>query len=206
MAENIRPLVAYSVEDEDRERAEVVFARSKQRARNKGAAMIDSEPDFVNVVRSPHFDAYAPGPVPEQALYEAGWWFECAHCGAKIDQGEERDDELDADGFQRDPSEFGLFLGPQKGRYCCAECRSREHAKLREREARKAAMVEWVATKYPEASSIFPGCYGETPIHFRLPGLRWSVEVRSLTDGNAWVTHEDADTFRALYGREEGAA
>lgn len=196
------PLVAYSVNNYEWERGDVVFARSNTQARRRGAPKIDSEPESVEVKRAPEFDSYAPGPVPDQALYEAGWWFECHHCGARISEDEERD-ELDDEGFQRDPAEFGLFLGPQKGRYCCAECRGREHAKLRERDARKAAMVEWVATKYPEADTIIPGCYGEPPIYFRLPGLQRSVQVRDLKDGTAWVSHDDADAFRAMYGRKD---
>ena len=66
----------------------IVFAESASKAKS---ICYRSERDFseytaLTVHRLPEFDKYEPGPIPHTALVEAGWWFECEHCGRHIEE------------------------------------------------------------------------------------------------------------------------
>jgi hypothetical protein len=74
-----KPLLAYSVQTE--EYGEIVFATNGAAARRKGAGAMDLEwEDIASCRRAPAFDAFAPGPVPDLALWKAGWRFLCCRC------------------------------------------------------------------------------------------------------------------------------
>lgn len=76
-----KPLRAYSVQTD--ECGCVVFAKSGAEARRKGAGEIDLEwEDVICCRRAPLFDAFAPGPVPEEVLWANGWQFLCCRCDA----------------------------------------------------------------------------------------------------------------------------
>ncbi|NCO46642.1 MAG: hypothetical protein GW890_09755, partial [Vibrio sp.] len=41
--------------------------------------------EYLECRRAPEFDKFSEsGKVPTQALLDAGWWFECNHCGKKV--------------------------------------------------------------------------------------------------------------------------
>lgn len=74
-----RPVLAYSVQAS--EQGCVRFARSSAQARREGASELDTEWEGIETCRrAPQFDHFAPGPVPEKALWDAGWRFLCGEC------------------------------------------------------------------------------------------------------------------------------
>lgn len=78
MGEN-KPLVAYSVQAD--ESGCIRFARSGAQARREGANELEEEFEYIHSCRrAPQFDQYAPGPVPEEALWKSGWRFFCCGC------------------------------------------------------------------------------------------------------------------------------
>lgn len=78
----VKPLVAYSVQAD--ECGCVRFARSGAQARREGASEMDTDWEGIETCRrAPQFDHYSPGPVPEKALFEAGWRFLCETCEAR---------------------------------------------------------------------------------------------------------------------------
>lgn len=75
----VKPLRAYSVQTE--EYGCVRFARSGAQARREGASEMDVDWESIESCRrAPEFDQYAPGPVPDRALWEAGWRLWCVEC------------------------------------------------------------------------------------------------------------------------------
>ena len=102
-------LRAFEVTEDYESHAMIVYARHAVTARRIGAAeLADGEFSNVTCRRAPWADAYAPGPVPAKALYEAGWWLECRGCERWID-----DDD--------DPRP--VFVGTEA--YCTAQCHER---------------------------------------------------------------------------------
>lgn len=75
----LKPLVAYSVQAD--EYGCIRFARSGAQARREGANEMDIDWEaIVSCRRAPQFDALAPGPVPDEALWKSGWRFLCCQC------------------------------------------------------------------------------------------------------------------------------
>ena len=64
----------------------VVFADHAVVARREGAIELDAEFGEVSCRRAAHFDELAPGPVPREVLWGAGWWFECSKCGQRASE------------------------------------------------------------------------------------------------------------------------
>lgn len=78
-----KPLLAYSVQAD--EHGCVRFARSGAEARRTGAWEMDLEwEDIISCRRAPQLDRFSPGPVPEAALWEDGWFFFCAVCDCRV--------------------------------------------------------------------------------------------------------------------------
>ena len=82
----------------------VVFDTRHVSARRHGACEMGCEfSEVESCRRAPHFDGYAPGPVPVSALLAAGWRYECSNCccsvyqGAFYDSGEPMAPMLDGD-------------------------------------------------------------------------------------------------------------
>lgn len=72
-------LKAYSVQMD--EHGCVRFATNGAAARREGANELDTDWEaIISCRRAPHFDCYAPGPVPEKALWDSGWRFLCEKC------------------------------------------------------------------------------------------------------------------------------
>lgn len=77
--------VAWTVTDESTPKACVVFHHHGLAARRLGSGVLGEEFEYLECRRSPEFDEFASsGKVPTQALLDAGWWFECHHCGKRI--------------------------------------------------------------------------------------------------------------------------
>lgn len=84
-----KPLKAYCVSEEHEGTGGIVFAHHNAVARRHGACEFgDGDWESVTCRRAPEFDQYAPGPVPDYALSDNGWylWCKCG-CDRKIEAG-----------------------------------------------------------------------------------------------------------------------
>lgn len=76
-----RPLLAYRVVEDCESTGGIVFAKTNAQARRLGASDFNAgEFDGLICNRAPEFDKYCPGPVPREALFENGWYYECEEC------------------------------------------------------------------------------------------------------------------------------
>ncbi|NDY89714.1 hypothetical protein [Ideonella livida] len=200
MSDNLK---AYMVSESGEGHACVAFAVSGAPARQAGAGELGTDWDGIESCRrAPEFDAYAPGPVPKRALYDAGWWFECGHCGHRVSINEYHEYRSDDEGNDAAPEDFGFF---ERGRqvYCCRACMAKDEADDRTRAAHDAALVELVALKYPEVL-VVSYAYWNIPepkrseVRFTLPGLegmvRWIIGENTVS-----VERRDVENFKRLY-------
>ena len=103
-------LRAFKVTETCEDTGGIVFAKSNAQARREGASIFaDGDWYGVECRRAPEFDRFSPGPVPESAMMDAGWyqWCKCG-CERKISGGyvedQERDEEREAWVDKRDGS------------------------------------------------------------------------------------------------------
>ncbi|UZB30964.1 hypothetical protein [Xanthomonas phaseoli] len=188
-------LKAYQVDHYDQ--SVVIFDTSSVAARRRGAGEMDCEfSDVESCRRTPALDAYAPGPVPPLVLIDNGWWFECAHCGCRID-----DELIEDEGLQ--PMEAGASV------FCSRACWAERAAQTRRREAAVAAICELVQTQFPKAEIIRahvcdyrlekadPHGGILSSCDFRLPGLKY-VQSYRFREGY-FIAQGDIAEFDALY-------
>lgn len=213
-AADTRKLLAYTVHDGD-EQTVVVFATNSATARRKGTNEMNVDwSEVESCRRARRFDGYAPGPVPDRALFDDGWRFECCHCGEDVSQDEPHDYRHDAEGFLRDPAEFGFFA---RGGlvFCCQACMASHDAEKRLEAAHQAATIEAAAARWPMATDIRPGRFtahhasprGEDRpgAYLTLPGIQDPVQW-FVGDDEVLVTLRTRDEFVRLYGTPEPAA
>lgn len=63
----------------------VVFTKTRGQARVRAARKFDCGfTEIARVCRAPEFDKHSPGPVPQQAYLDAGWWLYCDGCEAHV--------------------------------------------------------------------------------------------------------------------------
>ena len=134
-----RPMLAYTVSEDGDDHAVVVFARSGAEGRRKGAGRLDLTFEEVDSCRrAPEFDAYAEaGRVPPLAMIDAGWWFECSHCGHQITS-----DREGPEGEDLEPVADGDAV------YCNTAHLMAEWRERRDRQARENAAIEACATRF----------------------------------------------------------
>lgn len=205
-----KTLKAYQVSDGD-EHGVVVFATNNATARREGGSELGlSFEEVGSCRRTPEFDQYAPGPVPQLAMIDAGWWIECHGCSRRIDGDMYGFDEA----FDDEGNDLSIedFTPVERGRslYCCARCMARDDASRRERTAGEAAIIEMVLAKYPETIKVehvyagrCPGAHWNTSewqATFTLPGLQHSVRWTGKDRTHVSVARSDAEAFTALYG------
>lgn len=174
-------LKAYAVQEEDEGTGGVVFAKSSAEARRMGAARFgDGDFNWGKARRLPWADAFAPGPVPAKDMIEHGWWYECAHCYRRIEDGA-TDEETG------EPVAFDVVETPSGNLYCAPACHDAALAEARERKEVEAATIAdlsarllaklpgAVPTKGHHVYAARPN--GETAfraqqgiLHFRFPG------------------------------------
>ncbi|WP_081058730.1 hypothetical protein [Burkholderia cepacia] len=200
-----KPLKAYKVDEGDEGYGCVVFATNSAAARREGASELSTDWECIESCRrAPEFDRYAPGPVPKEAMIEAGWWFECHGCGARVSS----DYEYDDDGNEIEP---GSYVVRKQQVFCCQECLARDDARKRMNVAAQNALIELVEAKFPGCTIQRVHVYGERlepsePGHghncvayFTFPGSRYAATY-VFGEGNvAHVPQIDVDAFVALY-------
>lgn len=199
-----KPLLAYTAYDGD-EHTVVVFAKTNAHARRLAAGVFGYDwHEVCDVRRESRFDRHSPGPVPQMALLEAGWWFECSGCGRRVANEEvDRDDDPHPLGWAMEPVEFGNFI------YCCIQCREHEIDLSTKRAGIKARveaeLVAEILAKYPELTVDRTHSYVDRDLQpqeviaeFRFPGSQGTLRCeRSARKG--WVI---ASTIQA---RDDGA-
>ena len=214
-----KQLKAYEVREPDEGHCRIVFATRNVVARREGAAELNIEFEEVeSCTRAPWADQYAPGPVPVQAMIEAGWWYECeCGCGRRIDNGEGQNN-IDADGDDgelnpMDPVYFdhGVYWNQK-----CIDAEIEYRRQQEESKARDQAEVEAeVLAKFPFATDIKAGrCYGsvdgKTYDHntlvasFAFPGgqfhAHWTIGAKTIG-----IQGCDRDVWLALHPEPEAA-
>lgn len=208
----MKRLKAYMVREPDEGHCVIRFATNNATARREGANELDLEwEDIESCNRRPEFDCYAPGPVPPLVLIEHGWWFECHHCGRKID--EYMADEIDADGF--DSADFTPVASGHEV-FCCAACQAQRHAEQRGNKAAKVALIELFDAKFPNCTIKDVHVYGdklEPPdkggmrctVSFLFPGAKYGATYEYGAK-DLYVAQGDLPAFYAWQGIEPPAA
>lgn len=204
MADNTRieNLKAYAVSDGE-DGTIVVFSPYAVTARREGANhfSIDfGEVDYCR--RTPEFDRFAPGPVPAEALLDAGWWQSCrgCECRCSLDGDDEYGDPLD------EPMQL-VFDGTDV--WCSAACRAVQWAEQLRRRRAIIDLCEVVLTKWPQARIVHAHVYDrlepKRPHHgnvayaaFTLPGLE-AQATWHFGDSTISLAQRDLDAYRALY-------
>lgn len=198
-----KSLKAYKVDDDDGHSC-IVFETNSASARRNGASELDSDWESVESCRrAPQFDRYAPGPVPEEVLIAAGWWFECRGCSKTVTD----DSTCTADGTVID---HGTYVVRNRHVFCTQECLARHDASERMKVAAEDALIELVEAKFPGCKIESVHVYGDRLeasdsrygarclAYFTFPGAQSLSEYR-FGDG-AWITKTDLPAFEALYG------
>ncbi len=190
----MKRLKAYQVSDGE-DVTVIRYATSSAAARREGGNEIGCEWDGVDsCVRKPEYDQYAPGPVPAQALIEAGWQFECRRHGC-------------GNWANRDADE--LTFSAAGDPYCCEACMARHFARQRANAAAGSALQEMVEAKLPgcQVTEVYvygwqlePGYGGGMRAYadFSFPGGCWPGRFVFGEEGFR-VHGDDLPAFRALY-------
>lgn len=194
------PLLAYEVSEDCDGHTVVVFARSGAEGRRLGADRLDLLfEDVDSCRRAPEFDAYAEaGRVPPLVMLDAGWWFECSHCGHRIDT-----DREGPDGEYLEPVTDGDAV------YCNTEHLMCEWRDRRTREARMNAVVEACATRFHHlpirdmrGGEHYQNGGRDTVAccDFDFPGRKGRYARWDLGDSNVHISECDREAWRAMAG------
>ena len=206
-----KQLLAYEIRENHEGQCVIVFEASNAAARRIGGCELNLEFDEVDSCRrAQQFDQYAPGPVPPKALIDAGWWFECHHCGRRVSDEMADDDDDSGDAC---PGELeATYRG--EAVYCSQHCAAMDFRSKRDRVEAVDALIEVVEGDYPgsvvTAAHIYkdrlvrsdPNQGIKTSAHFRFPGGRYPVEMR-WGEPHVYVHPEDVDQFCDLYSNNQ---
>jgi hypothetical protein len=201
-----KPLKAYMVTEDSEGHACIVFATNSATARREGGNELGVEWEGVeSCKRSPEYDQYAPGPVPNMVLIDHGWWFECSHCGRRVSDDmaqEAEDDGLNPDNFEAVESGDWIF--------CSHECLATDRLEKVQRKAAEAAMVEYVTTMWPQAIVTHVHVYGprleadrSCYAMFSFPGSERDAEWKFPED-TITIMKSDLDAWNAYKAVQHG--
>ena len=199
----MKKLKAYEVREPDEGHCCIIFATNNATARREGASELDADWEGVeHCRRRPEFDGYAPGPVPPLALIDHGWWFECHHCGRKIDEC--MDCELEHEGL--DPVDFTPCKTGQMA-FCSATCQAQFYAVRCANNAAKAALIELFEAKFPNCTIKDIHVYGvklepsekghgiKCSVSFLFPGAKYGATFE-YGNSDLYVANGDLEAFR----------
>lgn len=202
-----RKMLAYSVETNDPEESNIQFATSNAAARRQGADEIGT--DFSGIVscRRAHWaDPYADlRYIPAKAYIDAGWWFDCNHCGTHCDSDASRFDEETETYIALDLVFDGRVV------YCSAECKIGHDTEVSARNAKFEAFKDAAAKARPEVT--FTGFTGGYPYcansgKFTFPGAQYGGSVSDTEDSDQltwWVCAVDKDAWDRFAAEQEAA-
>lgn len=194
-------LKAYQVDSgNDEGNSCIVFATNNASARRKGAAEFDlCFEEVESCRRASEFDEYASqGDVPPLVLIKHGWWFECHHCGCKVDD-ENFDYEEDRDRGEPVSTSDGAV-------YCCAEHRALHWAELTQRQARQHAAIEaasikfhgWPISRISASGHYWPDSKEPLSAEFDFPGRKGALASWPIGDDMTWISECDRDAWNAM--------
>lgn len=199
-------LKAYTVTESSEGFAAVRFATNSATARREGANELDIDWEGVErCVRSPEFDQYAPGPVPKKVLIDAGWWFECHHCGKRINDDDD-DDRDEIDPTDNEVVEDGRRI------YCSQSCHAIDRAERLANKAAQAALLELFESLLPGATATRVHVYGRKlepsqprqgvrcSVNFTFPGSKYGGGTYVYGQEQLHVANGDIDAFHAWRG------
>lgn len=156
--------------DGDPENIEIIFAKSSIEAKRRWSNEHGDGDKFIAGIgakRKPHWDQYAPGPVPSLELIDEGWWMECHGCGVKLDSDVIGTSDPYTDGYG--PTDWALDreygpdltlpvcepYEPKPGSlFCNRACHEREMAERRRIKRMQAKALDIVRG---EVQRRFPG-------------------------------------------------
>jgi hypothetical protein len=203
-----RKMLAYSVETYDPEESTIQFATSSAAARRQGADEIGT--DFSGIVscRRAHWaDPYADlRYIPAKAYIDAGWWFDCNHCGTHCDSDASRWDEETQTDIPLDLVFDGRVV------YCSADCKSGHEAEVTARNAKFEAFKVSAAQVQPGVT--FTGFTGGYPYcansgKFTFPGAQYGGSVQDTEESielTWWVCDVDKDAWDLFTAGQNAAA
>ncbi|UVL26769.1 hypothetical protein [Pseudomonas donghuensis] len=175
-----RKVLAYSVETNDPEESTIQFATSSAAARRQGADEIGADFGAVSCRRAQWADQYAEQRfIPAEAYIDAGWWFDCNHCGTRCDSDASRwDEETDTD-IPLDLVFDGRVV------YCSADCKAAHEAEVAARNAKFEAFKKRVVAVRPgvtftEFTGGYPWCGNRAK--FMFPGAQYGGSVSEAED------------------------
>lgn len=206
-----KPAVAWQAHDGGDGWA-IVYATSGAAARRYAAGEMGTDWEGVEWCRrAPELDCWAPGPPPPAALIDAGWWFECACCGRRVDDETPR------------PAIVGGMV------YCSPWCRldavADRAVRTRGERAECGRLRAFAAERWPgvaftgwESACIVPAGNGdwrciEASLTFRYPGQEHGTVLLKWKRGDGlgvlWVPAGDLpgwEAFEAALAPPPGAA
>ncbi|WP_235208773.1 hypothetical protein [Pseudomonas savastanoi] len=202
-----RKMLAYSVETNDPEESTIQFATSSAAARRQGADEIGT--DFSGIVscRRAHWaDQYAElRYIPAKAYIDAGWWFDCNHCGTRCDSDACRwDEESDTD-IPLDLVFDGRVV------YCSAECKTGHDAEVSARNAKFEAFKAAAADAQPGVTfTAFTGGYPycANSGKFTFPSAQYGGSVcdtENSTELTWWVCAVDKEAWDLFISEKRAA-
>ncbi|RML70517.1 hypothetical protein ALQ91_100548 [Pseudomonas syringae pv. syringae] len=201
-----RKVLAYSVETNDPEESNIQFATSNAAARRQGADEIGTDFSGVSCRRAQWADQYAGVRyIPAQAYIDAGWWFDCNHCGTRCDSDACRwDEESDTD-IPLDLVFDGRVV------YCSAECKTGHDAEVSARNAKFEAFKAAAAAAQPGVTfTAFTGGYPycANSGKFTFPGAQYGGSVRDAEESTEltwWICTADKDAWDRFIAEQNAA-
>jgi hypothetical protein len=201
-----RKLLCFVVEDDDdvlELGSRFVFTTRERDARKIAAGEFSTDPGDPSVIlrRAPEFDRYAPGPVPPQALLDAGWWITCAECEHHV--SDDGCDDCANERVDDQPMPPPVVCGGMV--FCSQDCKD-DYDAARARDAKyKADMTRLALDTFPGATVLQVwGMSGrpndpENSIDVKLPGVEGRVGWRPYDtnpEGCVFVRAIDLSAFR----------
>lgn len=181
----------------------VVFAVTAVEARRVGAQQLDTDfEDVESCRRAPEFDRYVDmNRVPNEVLFEHGWWFECWGCEQRISDslvGEWR-----YEGISREINLKPVFKGDTV--YCCPACKARDEKYKRIRREAEASAIAYfkqrLLKRFPDAKILNNDEHGPLRqlAHVDHQGIRQVVitfEIPGITTAPAQLRYELLTAYR----------
>ncbi|MBE4178030.1 hypothetical protein HJ095_23190 [Vibrio parahaemolyticus] len=175
-------MVAWQVREDSEGHCCIVFHHHALAARREGAETLGEDFEYVECDRAPQFDHYADkGHVPPMALLEAGWWFECHHCGHQV-MSDGRDEEEDT------PLDKVVTVG--QAVYCNQKCKNGHELEKSKREQAFNRFKKLVKEKRPDLNfTEFEGGWPRITMiaKFTFPGSKYGGSARDQ-NGNGEIT------------------
>jgi len=163
----------------------VVFHHHGLAARRLAAEAKGEDFDSIELRRAPEFDQYAnQGYVPQMDLIRAGWWFECAHCAARIDE---------------EHTPLHQIVQEEEALFCSKACKAARDQGIQDVNDRFEAFKEKVQALRPDLTfTSFRGGWPMTNMSaaFSFPGMQHNASVHEDKGQLTWwISGEDQDAW-----------